>query len=90
VPLENETNAEPPMEVPRSALSDEAFQGIIESFILREGTDYGAEEISFGTKIHQIEKQLEKGDLKIIFDPGSESVSIVTVHEWKKLSAGNH
>jgi uncharacterized protein YheU (UPF0270 family) len=77
---------QPPMEVPRDVLSEEAFQGIIESFILREGTDYGAEEVSLGTKIHQIEKQLDKGDIKIVFDPDTESVSLVTLTEWRRIS----
>ncbi|MBC7370968.1 MAG: YheU family protein [Bdellovibrionaceae bacterium] len=76
----------PPVEVPREVLSDDAFQSIIESFILREGTDYGAEEVSMSAKIHQIEKQLIKGDVKIVFDPNSESVSIITQREWTKLS----
>ncbi|MBC7370098.1 MAG: YheU family protein [Bdellovibrionaceae bacterium] len=76
----------PPVEVPREVISDDAFQSIIESFILREGTDYGADEVSLSAKIHQIEKQLIKGDVKIVFDPNSESVSIITQREWTKLS----
>ena len=77
----------PPMEVPRDALSEEAFRGIIESFILREGTDYGREEVLLETKINQIERQLDKGDVKIVFDPNTESVGIVTLNEWQKLHA---
>lgn len=76
----------PPMEVPREAISDEALRGIVESFILREGTDYGREEVGFETKVNQIERQLERGDVKIVFDPNAESVGIVTAHEWAKLS----
>ena len=75
----------PPIEVPRSALSDDALHGIIESFILREGTDYGREEAGFDSKYHQIERQLDKGDVKIVFDPNTESVGIVTRHEWDKM-----
>lgn len=83
----NETEANsPPLEVPREAISDDAFQAIIESFILREGTDYGADEVSLSVKIHQIEKQLSKGDVKIVFDPNTETVSIITEREWKKLN----
>lgn len=74
------------MEVPSEALSDEALRGIIESFILREGTDYGREEVGFDTKVNQIERQLERGDVKIVFDPNTESVGIVTAYEWAKLS----
>ena len=78
-------NQQPPIEIPREALSDEALQGIIESFILREGTDYGREEVALATKIEQIERQLERGDVQIVFDPNTESVGIVTAHEWAKM-----
>jgi uncharacterized protein YheU (UPF0270 family) len=84
---DEEKQPQAPMEVPREALSEEALLGIIESFILREGTDYGAEEVSLGAKIHQIEKQLEKGDIKVVFDPTTESVSLITLHEWKKMNS---
>lgn len=83
--MEKENTPQPPIEVPREALSDEAMRGIVESFILREGTDYGREEVMLSTKILQIEKQLERGDIKIVFDPNTETVGIVTVNEWRKL-----
>jgi len=83
--MENDKDLQPPIEVPREVLSDEAMRGIVESFILREGTDYGREEVALTTKMIQIEKQLERGDVKIVFDPNTESVGIVTAHEWAKL-----
>lgn len=73
------------MEIPRAALSSEALHGIIENFILREGTDYGREEVAFETKFNQIQRQLDKGDIKIIFDPNTETVGMVTLTEWQRL-----
>ena len=73
-----------PIEIPLSAISSTALQGIITSFIEREGTDYGAIEISHETKIRQIRRQLEEGDIKIIFDPNSDSVTLMTVRDWQK------
>ncbi|WP_413287841.1 YheU family protein [Bdellovibrio sp. HCB337] len=81
----DEKEEKPPIEVPREVLSSDALNGIIESFILREGTDYGREEVSFGKKYEQVERQLDKGDVKIVFDPNTESVGIVTAQEWAKL-----
>lgn len=75
------------MEIPREALTAEALNSIIESFILREGTDYGREEVAFGTKVAQIGRQLDKGDIKIVFDPNTETVGIVTASEWAKLNS---
>lgn len=75
----------PPVEIPKDALSEEALRGIIENFILREGTDYGREEAGFETKYKQILRQVEKSDVKIVFDPNTESVGLMTLAEWKRL-----
>ncbi len=78
--------AQPPMEIPKESLSEDALYGIIESFILREGTDYGREEAAFETKFRQIQKQVVKGDVKIVFDPDTETVGIVTQTEWQRIN----
>ncbi len=75
----------PPVEIPAAAVSAEALDGIIESFITREGTDYGAAEISHDSKVERVRKQLERGDIKIVFDPDSESVTLMTKTDWLKL-----
>ena len=75
----------PPVDVPSEALSEEALTGLIEAFILREGTDYGSAEISHDTKIGQVRKQLDKGDIKIAFDPNTESVNLLTLRDWNRL-----
>lgn len=79
--------AQPPVQIPQEILSSEALRGIIENFILREGTDYGREEAAFETKFKQIQKQIEKGDVIIVFDPNSETVGLLTKMEWTKISA---
>ncbi len=76
---------EPPIEVPPQALSQESLEALIESFILREGTDYGSVEMSLETKKQQIHRQMKKGDIKITFDPNTETVSLMTARDWKKL-----
>lgn len=74
--LENEIK-EPPFEISPDLLSEEALSGIIENFILREGTDYGWVEVSYEKKADQIRKQIEKGFVKIYFDPISETVTLL-------------
>jgi uncharacterized protein YheU (UPF0270 family) len=74
----------PPVEVPLEALDPDTCRSLIESFILREGTDYGASEVSLEQKISQVRRQLEKGEVKIIFDPASESVDLMTVREFRQ------
>ncbi len=74
-----------PLEVPPSAISAEALTAVIESFILREGTDYGSEEVEHQTKIDRVRKQLERGDIKLVFDAETESVTFMTQRDWDKL-----
>jgi uncharacterized protein YheU (UPF0270 family) len=66
----------PPIVVPHTELSSDALSGVIESFVLREGTDYGERDIPFETKVLQVRRQLERGEAEIVFDPNTESVSI--------------
>lgn len=67
----------PPVEVPYRELSPDALRAVIESFVLREGTEYGEREISLEAKVDQVMRQLDRGEVKILFDPTSESIDIV-------------
>ncbi len=78
----------PPIEIPISALSPEAQEGVIDGFIWREGTDYGAQEISHETKVAQIRAQIADGRVKLVFDAGLDSVTLMTEREWRKLVKG--
>jgi len=66
-----------PVIVPKDRISPESLEELIAEFILREGTDYGAQEITYDTKVRQIHRQLESGDVCIVYDPREDSVSIV-------------
>ncbi len=66
-----------PVEVPHTELSTEALRGVIDSFVLREGTDYGEHDVTHGAKAAQVLRQLERGEAKILFDPATESITIV-------------
>jgi uncharacterized protein YheU (UPF0270 family) len=63
--------------VPHTSLSAEALLGVIESFVLREGTDYGSRDVPHEQKVAQVRRQLERGEARIVFDPGDSSVTIV-------------
>ena len=77
--------SQPPLEIPLDKLSEEVLSSLIESFVLREGTDYGVHEVQLSTKIEQIRKQVVRGDILITFDPNTESVTLLTKPEWRKL-----
>ena len=66
-----------PLVVPHTELSDEALRGVVESFVLREGTEYGAQEFSLQQKVARVMQQLERGEAHVIFDTNTETVDIV-------------
>ena len=63
--------------IPYQELSAEALRGVIESFVLREGTDYGQHEKTFESKIDDVMRQLMRGEAEILWDPASETVQFV-------------
>jgi uncharacterized protein YheU (UPF0270 family) len=63
--------------VPHTELSSDLLRAVIESFVLREGTDYGEREFTLEEKVARVVRQLERGEAQIIFDPKTESVDVV-------------
>jgi len=76
-----------PVTVPPDELSEDLLRRVIESFVLREGTDYGEQEVCLESKVAAVVRQLQRGEALIIFDPGSESIDIVTVAPGKRRSS---
>jgi uncharacterized protein YheU (UPF0270 family) len=74
---EKEAQLQPPIVIPHAELSREALTGVIESYVLREGTDYGERDVPFETKVLQVRRQLERREAEIVYDPQSESIDIV-------------
>jgi uncharacterized protein len=70
-------DAPEPVEVPYSALKEDVLHAVIESFVLREGTDYGEREYSLEDKVARVLTQLKRREAKIVYDPSSHSVTIV-------------
>ncbi len=77
-PPADEAAAEP-IEVPVDMLSPDALAGVIESVVLREGTDYGERELTFDEKVAHLHRALERGEARIVFDPVTESVTMLPV-----------
>jgi uncharacterized protein YheU (UPF0270 family) len=65
-----------PVVVPYTELAAELLHAVVESFVLREGTDYGEKEFSLEDKVAHVIGQLKRGEARIVFDPETETVSI--------------
>jgi uncharacterized protein len=63
--------------VPYTELAQELLHAVVESYVLREGTDYGEREFSLPEKVAHVISQLKRGEARIVFDPDTESVSII-------------
>ena len=75
--LYSDEEVQPPVEIPPAELSADALRGVVEAFVLREGTDYGTRSFSLDEKVEHVMSQLKRGEAKIMFDPNSETVGIV-------------
>ena len=73
------------MVVPWSSLSKDALVGIIEDFVTREGTEYGASDISLEKKGRQVLRQLERGDVSIVHYEETLSCSVALTHELPEV-----
>jgi hypothetical protein len=68
---------EEPIVIPHRELSPEALRGVLESFVLREGTEYGEREVSLEQKVADVLRQLERGEAQVIFHAELQSIDIV-------------
>ena len=63
--------------VPYAELAPDLLHAVVESYVLREGTDYGEREFSLAEKVAHVIGRLKRGEAQIVFDPETETVSIV-------------
>ena len=71
--------------VDKTLLSTNALNGLIEEFVNRDGTDYGAQEQSLDAKKTQILHQLQRGDVIILFDERSETCNLINRRDWQEI-----
>ena len=69
--------------IPVDQLAPHLLDAVIESFVLREGTDYVLHESTLEDKVAQVLAQLRGREAYIVFDPVTESVSVVLAREIK-------
>lgn len=74
------------MIIPPEKLTIESLRGVIEGFITREGTDYGAEELSLKDKVDALMPQVIRGEVVIVFDEESETVNLLPKHEAAQIA----
>jgi len=70
------------MIIPLEQLSEDTLNAIIEDFILREGTDYGAIDATKEDKVAQVKLQLTQGSAVLVYSELHESVNILPKEQF--------
>ena len=69
------------MLIPWQDIESETLTNLIEHFVLREGTDYGQEEVSLADKVAAVQRQLQRGEAVIVFSELHETINIMPRQE---------
>jgi uncharacterized protein len=67
------------VEIDYLALEEETLLNLLKEIILREGTDYGADDLSFEAKLCHIKKNLHTKKARIVYLPDEEYCDVVPV-----------
>lgn len=81
----NSTVDEEYLIVPAERLSKEALDGLIEEFILREGTDYGHNDHTLEQKKSKVYTQLAAGHVIVVYSSLTENTSLLAKNQLNKL-----
>jgi uncharacterized protein YheU (UPF0270 family) len=73
------------MIIPISEVSADTLEAIAESYVLREGTEYGVEDYSLEHKVEQVVQQLKAGDALLMYSELHESVDIITQQQYQDM-----
>jgi uncharacterized protein YheU (UPF0270 family) len=66
------------MDIPWKQIQPDTLRRLIESFVTREGTDYGQKDYSLDEKVEQVLGQIKRGEAKITYDSDTESCNIIS------------
>jgi len=69
--------------IPWQELEVTTLENLIESFVLREGTDYGEQERSLAQKVADVRRQLERGEVVLVWSELHESVNIMPKGDFR-------
>ena len=79
--MNENSDSEEPVEVPYSSLNPDTLRALVEEFVTRDGTDYGAVERGLEEKIADVLAQLRSGEARLVFDPETETANIAAARE---------
>ncbi len=76
------------LDIPLDRLAPDTLARLLEEFASRDGTDYGDRELSLAEKVVQLRRQLDSGDMRLLYDSDSETWDLVSRDAARALLAG--
>lgn len=73
------------MIIPWQELTTETLHSVIESFVLREGTDYGEQERSLSEKVIDIQQQLQRKEVFLVWSELHETINIMPTSSFRSI-----
>ncbi|MBW5408174.1 YheU family protein [Morganella morganii] len=71
------------MIIPWQDIAPDTLYSILESVVLREGTDYGEHEKSLSDKVADLYTQLKNGDIVIVWSELHETLNIMPSAQFR-------
>lgn len=75
------------MIIPYTEIAPDTLHNLIEYYLLREGTDYGEQEIPLPEKVAAVRRQLKSGDVVIVYSELHESVNLMSKQQFLQQPA---
>lgn len=72
------------MIIPWQQINDETLTNLLESYVLREGTDYGEQELSLEEKVANLRTQLKTGEVVVVYSELHESVNLMSAKQFNQ------
>lgn len=70
------------MIIPWQQLAADTLDNLLEDFVLREGTDYGEQEISLAQKVAEVRQQLLRGEVVLAWSQLHETINIMPAEKF--------
>ncbi len=72
------------MEIPWQTLDDETLDRLLSEMVTRDGTDYGARELTTAEKVKGARRSLESGRARLLWNVELESASLVSYEQLRE------
>lgn len=71
------------MLIPWQQLNADTLQHLVESYVLRDGTDYGEQEVALADKVAAVLSQIQAGQVLILYSELHESVDLISAAQFR-------